>query len=135
MVQMHGGVSAHIPQTRCVISHRGARFYHLATRYRVVRDLEQPEGKLLMISNGLKRAMLIVTVAISASSAFANESTREQRMHPTGTIDAQHPRNRDARTEAHPARNQAVPMTATESFAEEDNRTAFAPSGHGVSGW
>jgi hypothetical protein len=85
-----------------------------------------------MISNGLKRAMLIVTVAISASSAFANESTREQLMRPTGT---QHSRNRDARTEAHPARNQAVPMTATESFAEEDNRTAFAPSGHGVSGW
>ena len=88
-----------------------------------------------MISNGLKRAMLIVTVAISASSAFANESMREQQMRPTGTTNTQHFRHRDARTESHPARSQVVPMTATESFAEEDNREAFVPSGHGVSGW
>jgi len=33
------------------------------------------------------------------------------------------------------ARGQAVPMTATESFAEEDNRAVLAPSGHGVSGF
>ena len=88
-----------------------------------------------MISNGLKRAMLIVTVAISASSAFANESMREQKMRPTGTANTQHSRHRDARAESYPARGQAVPMTATESFAEEDNRAVLAPSGHGVSGF
>ena len=88
-----------------------------------------------MISIGLKQAMLIVTVAISASSAFANESTRKQQMRPTGTTNIQHSRHRDARIESHPARGQAVPMTATESFAEEDNRAVLAPSGHGVSGF
>jgi hypothetical protein len=88
-----------------------------------------------MISNGLKRAMLIVTVAISASPAFANDSMREQQMRPTGTANTQYSRHRDARTESHLARGQTAPMTATESFAEEDNRTAFAPSGHGVSGF
>jgi hypothetical protein len=88
-----------------------------------------------MILNGLKRAMLIVTVAISASSAFANESTREQQMRPTGTTNTQHSRHRDARAESNLARGHAVPMTATESFAEEDNRAVLAPSGHAVSGF
>jgi hypothetical protein len=87
-----------------------------------------------MISNGLKRAMLIVTVAISASSAFANESMREQQMRPTGTTNTQRG-HRDARAESHPARGQAVPMTATESFAKEDNRAVLSPYGHGNGGF
>jgi hypothetical protein len=62
-----------------------------------------------MISNRLKRAMLILTVAISASSAFANESMREQKIRPTATTNTQHSMYRDARAESYPTRSQTVP--------------------------